>query len=319
MKKYQSSIPIVFVALLMSCIPTIEIDPDPVAESIEISVIKDDLLVGEEVQLTWTYVNEFKVEELVSPTWYVSDSEIATVEDGKLLALKAGQVNIKAGVISIGDSLIESNQLFFTITNEKSDLTKVVISNGNLNPALGETIQLNFSAKDGNQKDYIGTTFTWASTNESVATVSSEGELLAVGEGTTLITLTIDGIQSAPITVTVGNNEELLKSGVFENSSYSATGTATLRFNESNQLVLDFSEDFNTIFLKGTWVFMSNSLNGGQIKVSGLRVQNISNTISGAQSFNITNIDEDVDLDTYKYVIILCEPAGITMAFAELK
>lgn len=318
MKNYQSIICYIFAPLLVSCIPTVEIDPDPIPEKISISSTQQNLIVGEQLIIDWNYTNEFKQLETISPEWINSNEGAAKVINGQLQALKAGQVKIKATLISIGDTLIESNELLFTIVEDKSDLANVTITNGDLNLDLDQVVQLLFTAKDGEGNDYLGTTIVWSSSNETVATVSGTGEVVATGDGSAAITLTIDGIESAPIIVKVGASE-LLKSGDFQDSRYSATGKATLRIDSFNELILDLSNDFSTQFLKGTWVFMSNSLDGNQIKVAGLRVQNISSTTSGAQSFNITDIDDTVDLDTYKYVIILCEPAGLTMAYAELE
>lgn len=60
--------------------------------------------------------------------------------------------------------------------------------------SLGETVQLTPSAKDANGNAIANKTFTWSSSDESVATVSTSGEVTAVANGSVTITATTDGI-----------------------------------------------------------------------------------------------------------------------------
>ncbi len=63
--------------------------------------------------------------------------------------------------------------------------------------SLGESVQLNASAQDGSGNSISGKTFTWSSSDESVATVSVSGLVLAIANGATTITATTDGVQDA--------------------------------------------------------------------------------------------------------------------------
>ena len=68
--------------------------------------------------------------------------------------------------------------------------------------SLGETVQLNASAQDASGNSISGKTFTWSSSDESVATVNASGLVLAIANGATTITATTDGVQdSASLTV----------------------------------------------------------------------------------------------------------------------
>ncbi len=68
--------------------------------------------------------------------------------------------------------------------------------------SLGETVQLNASARDANGNAISGKTFTWSSSDESVAMVSSSGLVTAAANGTTTITPTTEGV-SGTATITV--------------------------------------------------------------------------------------------------------------------
>ena len=60
--------------------------------------------------------------------------------------------------------------------------------------SLGETVQLTANALDANGNTISGKTFTWSSSDESLAIVSSSGEVTAVANGSVTITATTDGV-----------------------------------------------------------------------------------------------------------------------------
>lgn len=60
--------------------------------------------------------------------------------------------------------------------------------------SLGETVQLTASARDSSGGIIAGKTFTWSSTNDSIATVASSGLVTASASGSVTITATTDGI-----------------------------------------------------------------------------------------------------------------------------
>ena len=60
--------------------------------------------------------------------------------------------------------------------------------------SLGETVQLGASARDANGNVLSGKTFSWSSSNEEIATVSSSGLVTGVKDGSATITATTDGV-----------------------------------------------------------------------------------------------------------------------------
>lgn len=69
--------------------------------------------------------------------------------------------------------------------------------------AVGQTVQLSATARDGGGNVVSGVSFQWASSNSAVATVSTVGMVTAAGEGTAQVTATGDGVSgSATVSVT---------------------------------------------------------------------------------------------------------------------
>ncbi|UCF18914.1 MAG: Ig-like domain-containing protein [Gemmatimonadota bacterium] len=81
--------------------------------------------------------------------------------------------------------------------------TTVPIASAQLNPeegtlfALGQTLQLTAVAIDAGGAEVPGAVFTWSSSDESVASVSSAGLVTAVSSGSATITASVDGINAA--------------------------------------------------------------------------------------------------------------------------
>ncbi len=60
--------------------------------------------------------------------------------------------------------------------------------------SFGETAQLTASAQDANGTAISGKTFTWSSSDQTIATVSTSGLVSAVADGSATITATTDGV-----------------------------------------------------------------------------------------------------------------------------
>ena len=69
--------------------------------------------------------------------------------------------------------------------------------------SVGETVQLTAAASDANGNTISDKTFTWSSSDESLAMVNSSGEVTAVANGSVTITATTDGVNGTA-TILVG-------------------------------------------------------------------------------------------------------------------
>ena len=158
----------------------------------------------------------------------------------------------------------------------------------------------------------VDTDITWASTDPSIISIDDMGLATANSEGDVTISAMANGV-SDMVLVSAGENTSVVqteRSGNFEgNRSYVVTGSFTLS-QESGELQLTFSEDFSTSNGPGLYVYLTNSESStsGGIELGALQ----SNT--GAQTYNI---DEDIQLGTYDYVLIYCKPFGVAFGIGK--
>lgn len=128
-------------------------------------------------------------------TWTSSDEEVATVDGGKVTALKAGETTIKVTTSNNKSAICE-------LTVKDIDITKISLSPSSIRLKRGnsETIEAKVypSAAEGADLE-------WDSSDTSVATVDN-GTVTAVGSGSATITATAENGKSGTATVTVESN-----------------------------------------------------------------------------------------------------------------
>ena len=133
-----------------------------------------------------------------SYTWSSLNEEVATVaQDGTVTAIKEGEAEIK---VTTTDG---SKTASCTVTVEKKviHVTGVTVSPTTLTLTEKQTQKLTATVAPENATDK---SVTWSSLNEKVATVSKDGTVTAVKEGTAEIKVTTtDGSKTASCTVTV--------------------------------------------------------------------------------------------------------------------
>ncbi len=110
-----------------------------------------------------------------------------------------------------------------------------------------------------------------------------------------------------------------LKGTLQGQGGYTTVGTVTLRQNEAGEIILTTSDDFEVSFAAGTFLYLSNSEAGAATFTGGLEIADVSDTPTGAQSFNVSQVDANVTLTTYQYLVVLCKPFRLTFGTAELK
>ena len=145
--------------------------------------------------------------------------------------------------------------------------------------------------------------------------------LIAVALSSCIGTDVIDDLanEMPPDVMTTDTTTVTARQGTLQGQGgYTATGTVTLARNEAGDIILSTSPDFEVSFALGTFLYLSNSQSGSATANGGLEIADVSNTPTGQQSFNVTQVDPTVSLTTYQYVIVLCKPARLTFGSAEL-
>ncbi|MDR1865673.1 MAG: Ig-like domain-containing protein [Bacteroidales bacterium] len=162
-------------------------------QSISIAPASLTLTVDETGTLTATPLPENADD--VSLKWSSNDETIATVSDaGVVTAKKAGST-----FVSVRSGNVKSADVAVTVNAKQVDLTGITLSPDPVTIAIGATQQLTATPVPA---DATNPVFTYASADESIASVSSTGLITANALGTTSITVS-SGTVSRDVTVTV--------------------------------------------------------------------------------------------------------------------
>ena len=175
-----------------TCTITVSRKVIPVS-SVELSKYNLSLTVGD----TETLIATVKPDDATDKDifWSSSDNSVASVDKGKVTALKEGSVNItaKAGdKQAVCSVIIQKNVIAVTsITLNKNELS--------LTKNSSETLVATVYPEDATDKSV-----TWSSSDSYVASVTQEGKVTAVGAGSaTIIAKAGDQSATCAITVTV--------------------------------------------------------------------------------------------------------------------
>ena len=145
-------------------------------------------------------------------TWSTSNAAIATVSDnGLVTAIKEGSATITA---KAGD---KTATCAVTVSKKVIPVTSVTLNKASLALTEQETFQLSATVSPDNATDK---TVTWSSSNTAVATVSNNGLVTAVKEGSATITAKA-GDKTATCTVTISKTVVAVTSVTLNKTSLS--------------------------------------------------------------------------------------------------
>lgn len=119
--------------------------------------------------------------------WTSGGSSVATIsQTGLVTAIGPGTATIFAASEGVFASVN------ITVTNVGVATVRVAPATGSIQQ--GASLQLSTTVLDANNNTITGKPVTWSSSNESIATVSSTGRVLGIGQGTVTITAAVDGV-----------------------------------------------------------------------------------------------------------------------------
>ncbi len=205
------------------------------ASSVTLNKTEIEIAVGESETLTAAV--EPSDAENKSVTWKSSNTNVATVEDGVVKALKAGTATITVTTDDGG----KTASCTVTVVNPVAVVMGVSLNKTTAEMAVGEHMTLTASVAPSNA---MNKNVTWKSSNTAVVTVEN-GTVKALKAGTATITvITADGGKTASCEVTVTGNEKyklvgniqkyvadcsaenIAKYGDFESDAYESVFTA---------------------------------------------------------------------------------------------
>lgn len=192
-----------------------EKEPLPVSvTNVELNVSSLDLTEGDEVTLTATIAPENAANKAVS--WNSSDNTVATVSNGKVMAVKAGNATITVTTEDGGKSAtceITVMAKVYSVESVSLDKTSVELTEGDEVTLIATVTPDNATNK----------TVLWNSSDESVASVT-DGVVTAIKEVKATVTVTTnDGNKTATCKVTVVANEIPVTSVSLDQTSIEVT------------------------------------------------------------------------------------------------
>jgi uncharacterized protein YjdB len=226
-----------------------ETEPSGSVLTVRLSPKADSLGVGETRRFVAQVIDQAGIPRTATVAWMSINNTIATVSaSGDVTALAPGLVGIVATIGTSADTAslyIREGQL--------------VVEPNAITTAVGEELQLSASTRAGVAAS--GASLTWKSSDESVAVVSSDGTLTAVGAGDATLLATagtqtgsavvsvkardVGSLRVTPTTSTVYPNATttLVATAYDDAGRVMALGSTTPRWSSSNTAIATVSDD----------------------------------------------------------------------------
>lgn len=305
----QTKVGIFFVTFLnFSCIGVDHVDDPVVGARIDVDPLQIALRPSESFTLEARYFDLYGIRQPVTFSWTSSNTPVAEVnQSGVVTAKSPGQSVVQAQFGSVF-----SESINVTVVPDDNAVAIVEIASSNSTVGIGEMVQVEVTVKNINNEPITGKEVEWFSENSQILSVNGMGKITGNNPGVAGVHAKVEGVKSNSIDFTVTT----VRTGTFVPSGgYKAAGTATLKV-ENDDLVLTLSDNFETSFALGTYIYLANSTNGPTVRANGFEVAQI--TTNGSKTFIISDINPLIGLYDYRYVIILCKPASVTFGYADL-
>ena len=284
-------------------------EPPPDVDRVSVEPMTASIEVDEMQQFTATAYDADNM-EIVGKTfsWLSSRTSVATVSPSSGSATTATGVN--AGSTTITATVDgKSGMASLTVTEPPPPppvVDRVAVSPSSPSIEEGETQQFSATAYEADNTEITGKTFTWSSSNTTVATISTSGLATALDAGSTTISAEVDGKSgSAMLTVTEPTAPMLRSRTATISGGYSAAGSVVLSEVAGGQLKLTITGLNSTA--PDTWLALSENAN-----IDWHTSETLPST---ARSFGkVPNEDFEntftppsgKDIDDYDYVILYC-------------
>lgn len=304
--------PLIYLFILMtSCIGIDEVEDPIVGAFIVTNQVQIAMLLGDSAVVSGTYHDQYGIPQGTSILWEADDPDIAVAnQDGSVLSAGLGQTNVYGYV---GDT--QSEPILTTVVATTTEVAMISLSsNQGAQIGIDQTSQLTAVITNLNDEVLTGESIAWFSSDTSVFTIDSSGLLTGKSTGFAQAYAMVNGLESNRLGIRVGVTS---RTGSFlPLGGYDAAGSVELSIGQNGDLLLALGSNFQTSFALGTYIYLSNSTNGSATATGGLEIAEI--TTGGAALFNVSDVDPNVQIDDYNYVIILCKPASLSFGFAEL-
>ncbi|HVP68989.1 MAG TPA: Ig-like domain-containing protein [Anaeromyxobacteraceae bacterium] len=167
-----------------------------IAASVTVSPASRDLRPGEVAVLTAAVADENgKPATAAAPlAWSSSDAAIATVTEGRVVAVGPGTATITAASGAVRGTA--------QVTVKIPEFAKLVVKPAKLTLKRGDTVRVRAEPVDRHGKAVAGVPVSWRSSDGHIATVTADGAVHAMKKGKAKVTATASG-RSATVQVVV--------------------------------------------------------------------------------------------------------------------
>lgn len=169
---------------------------DPKLSALTVTCDPASVVAGQPSQCTASATDQDGKPFAVSGyTWTSSNTSVATVDSaGKATSLTSGTTTISASATANG--VTQQGQTTLSVTPQPPRLSVVTVTCDPTSVPATRPAQCTASATDQYGKPFTVSSYTWTSSNESVATVGSTGKVTTVTTGTATLraSATADGV-----------------------------------------------------------------------------------------------------------------------------
>ena len=263
-------------------------------ESVELDKTEVELTEGDSVTLTATVKPDDATDKTV--TWTSSDPSVATVDGGKIEAVKEGSATITAKSGEKSATCKVTVKKVIAVESVELDKTEVELTEG-------DSVTLIATVKPDDATDK---TVTWTSSNPSVATVD-KGKIEAVKEGTATITAKT-GEKSAACTV-------IVKAKVPEHPLAALFGDYTF----TSPIVAFDEERENIVYTYASWEMAISPYEGSKSRIWIDKIVPLFSEGIGAEFFPHGEVCAEVSIDMKTITIDVPQQVEATASFWQIE
>ena len=176
----------------------------PVLTVVRLSLSSDTLQVGQSMTANITGLDQNNADIGVggTPTWSLSTPGVATVStSGVITAVAPGKTTV---IVSVNGKQAQG-----ALTVVLVPVARVAISPGDVRVARGATAQLTAAALDFNGRVLTGRTIDWATSDATIATVSSAGVVTSISTGVTTVLAKSEGARASAVVTVTGSADSV--------------------------------------------------------------------------------------------------------------
>ena len=153
--------------------------------SVSLNETSLNLLTGDRATLTATVLPTNATDKTIS--WSSSNEDVATIKNGKITAISAGQATITATTKDGGltaSCIVSVTQKIIPVSGVSLNYSELELSVGDSEDLIAKVLPTNATNKE----------VTWSATDDEVASVDENGKITALKVGETMVTVTtVDG------------------------------------------------------------------------------------------------------------------------------